>query len=86
MIGGDVVRLGVADTNVAAAREFLQQGYQIAFNEVFHMLGWVFIALVLVIWLAKPPFSAKAGPPAHCTERFRAGRWELHSLLRKVCC
>ena len=37
-----------------------QQGYQIAFNEVFHALGWVFIALMLVIWLAKPPFSAKA--------------------------
>ncbi|MFN8661125.1 MAG: ATP-binding cassette domain-containing protein [Thermomicrobiales bacterium] len=30
MIGGDVVRLGVAETNVTAAREFLQQGYQIA--------------------------------------------------------
>lgn len=30
MIGGDVVRLGVAETNVTAAREFLQQGYQIS--------------------------------------------------------
>ncbi|MEW5835698.1 MAG: DHA2 family efflux MFS transporter permease subunit [Pseudomonadota bacterium] len=39
-----------------------QQGYQIAFNEVFHVLGWIFIGLVAVIWLAKPPFAAKAGP------------------------
>ena len=30
MIGGDVVRLGVAETDVAAARDFLQQGYQLS--------------------------------------------------------
>jgi DHA2 family multidrug resistance protein len=44
-----------------------QQGYQISFNEVFHLLGWVFIGLMLVIWLAKPPFSAKGarGPGGH---------------------
>jgi MFS transporter, DHA2 family, multidrug resistance protein len=41
-----------------------QQGFQISFNEVFHMLGWVFIGLMLVIWLARPPFSPKAGPAA----------------------
>jgi DHA2 family multidrug resistance protein len=39
-----------------------QQGYQISFNEVFHVLGWVFCSLVLVVWMAKPPFIAKAGP------------------------
>ncbi|TAM63802.1 MAG: DHA2 family efflux MFS transporter permease subunit [Rhodanobacter sp.] len=37
-----------------------QQGSQIAFDEVFHMLGWVFIGLMLVIWLARPPFTPKA--------------------------
>lgn len=36
-----------------------QQAYQISFNEVFHALGWIFLALVLVIWLAKPPFTPK---------------------------
>ncbi|SEI69623.1 DHA2 family efflux MFS transporter permease subunit [Frateuria terrea] len=41
-----------------------QQGYQISFNEVFHVLGWVFCSLVLVIWLTRPPFLAKAGPAA----------------------
>jgi DHA2 family multidrug resistance protein len=41
-----------------------QQSYQISFNEVFHALGWVFIGLIFVMWLAKPPFiaKAKAGP------------------------
>jgi MFS transporter, DHA2 family, multidrug resistance protein len=41
-----------------------QQAYQISFNEVFHMLGWVFFSLILVVWLARPPFGAKAGPGA----------------------
>lgn len=41
-----------------------QQAYQIAFNEVFHALGWIFVALIVVIWLAKPPFTAKAGAGA----------------------
>lgn len=44
-----------------------QQGYQISFNEVFHALGWVFIGLMVVIWLAKPPFTPKtrAGAGGH---------------------
>ncbi|MGB3270922.1 MAG: DHA2 family efflux MFS transporter permease subunit [Rhodanobacter sp.] len=41
-----------------------QQGFQISFNEVFHALGWIFIGLMLVIWLAKPPFTPKARQPA----------------------
>jgi len=41
-----------------------QQGYQISFNEVFHVLGWIFLALIVVIWMAKPPFAAKAGAAA----------------------
>lgn len=41
-----------------------QQGFQISFNEVFFLLGWLFLALILVIWMAKPPFAAKAGAAA----------------------
>ncbi|MGB3461293.1 DHA2 family efflux MFS transporter permease subunit [Rhodanobacter lindaniclasticus] len=41
-----------------------QQSYQISFNEVFHALGWIFIGLMLVIWLARPPFTPKARQPA----------------------
>lgn len=37
-IGGDVVRLGVAETDVASARDFLRQGYQIAATAEGHVL------------------------------------------------
>ena len=39
-----------------------QQSFQISFNEVFHVLGWIFIALIAVIYLAKPPFTPKVRP------------------------
>jgi DHA2 family multidrug resistance protein len=56
--------LGGGDTQTAGAminQMITQQGFQIAFNEVFHVLGWIFMGLILVVWLAKPPFSPKAG-------------------------
>jgi DHA2 family multidrug resistance protein len=37
------------------------QSYQLSFNELFHLLGWAFLSLILVIWLARPPFAAKMG-------------------------
>ncbi|WP_329741860.1 DHA2 family efflux MFS transporter permease subunit [Dyella sp. A6] len=39
-------------------RSIGQQGFQIAFNEIFHVLGWIFIGLIAVLWLARPPFMA----------------------------
>jgi MFS transporter, DHA2 family, multidrug resistance protein len=62
-----MTQLGQGDQQVAGSiinNMITQQGYQISFNEVFHALGWIFIALVLVIWLAKPPFAPKAKPAA----------------------
>ena len=41
-----------------------QQAFQISFNEILYALGWIFLSLVVVIWLAKPPFVAKGGPAA----------------------
>ena len=41
-----------------------QQGFQISFNEILHALGWTFLSLIVVIWLARPPFTPKAGPSA----------------------
>jgi DHA2 family multidrug resistance protein len=40
-------------------RSIGQQGFQIAFNEIFHVLGWIFIGLIAVLWLARPPFHAR---------------------------
>ena len=60
-------QVGHGDPTAAAAsinQMITQQGYQISFNEVFHVLGWIFLSLILVIWLAKPPFGAKPGPAA----------------------
>ena len=41
-----------------------QQSFQISFNELFHVLGWIFLGLIAVIWLARPPFGGKPGPAA----------------------
>ncbi len=38
-----------------------QQAAQIGFNELFHLLGILFLIVIGFIWLAKPPFDAK-GP------------------------
>jgi len=41
-----------------------QQAYQISFDELFYALGWIFFALVIFIWFAKPPFISKTAGPA----------------------
>jgi DHA2 family multidrug resistance protein len=41
-----------------------RQAYQLSFNEVFHVLGWLFFGLVLLIWFARPPFLARASASA----------------------
>ena len=41
-----------------------QQALQIGFNEIFHALGWIFLGVILLVWIAKPPFAAKMGGAA----------------------
>jgi DHA2 family multidrug resistance protein len=41
-----------------------QQAMQIGFNEIFHLLGIVFLCVIAFVWIARPPFGAKAGAPA----------------------
>jgi DHA2 family multidrug resistance protein len=38
------------------------QGLQISFNEIFHVLGWLFLSLVVIVWFTKPPFIASGKP------------------------
>ncbi|WP_283151095.1 DHA2 family efflux MFS transporter permease subunit [Silvimonas soli] len=38
-----------------------QQAYMIATKEVFWLLGVIFLSLVAIVWLAKPPFTNNAG-------------------------
>jgi DHA2 family multidrug resistance protein len=49
---------------VALNAMITNQASQIGFNEVFHALGWIFAMLIVVVWLAKPPFAAKTGAAA----------------------
>jgi DHA2 family multidrug resistance protein len=62
-----VATLGQGNNNVAyrlLERMIDSQSYQLSFNELFHLLGWVFVSLIFVIWIARPPFSAKTGGAA----------------------
>ncbi|ARU88250.1 DHA2 family efflux MFS transporter permease subunit [Pseudomonas sp. M30-35] len=40
------------------------QAYMISTVDYFTLMGWIFMGLILLVWLAKPPFAAKAGPAA----------------------
>ena len=40
------------------------QAYMMSTVDYFTLLGWMFMGLMLLVWLAKPPFTAKAGPAA----------------------
>ncbi len=62
-----VAALGGGDPQTGAAvleRMITQQAAQIGFNEIFHLLGIIFLCVIAFVWLAKPPFGAKAGPAA----------------------
>ena len=59
MGGGDVQR-GAA----MLERMIGNQAAQIGFNEIFHLLGIVFLSVILCVWVAKQPFAAMAGPAA----------------------
>jgi DHA2 family multidrug resistance protein len=37
------------------------QASQMGFNDIFLLLGWVFLAIIVFVWLATPPFGAGAG-------------------------
>jgi len=41
-----------------------QQAAQIGFNEIFQLLGILFLVVIVFVWIAKPPFIAKLGGAA----------------------
>lgn len=62
-----VTRIGGGDLQVGAAtleRMISNQAAQLGFNEIFHLLGLIFLAVIAFVWIAKPPFGAKGGAPA----------------------
>ena len=42
-----------------------KDAYTLAVNDVFWLFGWLFILIIPLIWLAKPPFNSAAGPALH---------------------
>jgi len=56
---GDAVR-GAMALNQEVSRQAAQMG----FNEVFHLLGILFLVVIVFVWLAKPPFAAKPSSEA----------------------
>ncbi|GAB6196098.1 DHA2 family efflux MFS transporter permease subunit [Lysobacter xanthus] len=62
-----VEQLGRGDLQRGAfvlERMISQQAVQIGFNEIFHVLGIVFLVVIAFVWVAKPPFAAKIGGAA----------------------
>ncbi len=62
-----VTRIGGGDLQVGAAtleRMISNQAAQLGFNEIFHLLGLIFLAVIAFVWIAKPPFGAKGGASA----------------------
>jgi len=44
----------------AVTRQITNQAFMLSTNDIFWLSGWIFIILVFVIWLAKPPFLQTA--------------------------
>ncbi len=67
---------GIRDQVLAAGHGDLQSGAavlnnminhqasQMGFNDIFYLLGWTFLGIIALLWVAKPPFGAGAGGAA----------------------
>jgi len=45
-------------------RSIVQQAYMLATNDLFWLWGWTFLALIAVVWFARPPFNSAAAHAA----------------------
>jgi len=59
-------QMGGANTQTYAQLEQVvnSQAYMLSTVDYFMMMAWIFAALIVIVWFAKPPFAAKAGPAA----------------------
>ncbi|WP_230580437.1 DHA2 family efflux MFS transporter permease subunit, partial [Xenorhabdus bovienii] len=55
-----LTQLGMNDQQISAylAKQITHQGLIISANEIFWLAAGIFLVLVLLVWMAKPPFSA----------------------------
>jgi MFS transporter, DHA2 family, multidrug resistance protein len=62
-------QLGARHINGAGASTFVNQvissqASTLGVNDLFNLMGFIFLALIPLIWFAKPPFGARAAKPA----------------------
>lgn len=56
---------GITQQHLAAVDKTIeQQAYMMSTIDYFWLLGWGFMALVVIIWFAKPPFIRAGAPGA----------------------
>ncbi|WP_293761640.1 DHA2 family efflux MFS transporter permease subunit [uncultured Aquitalea sp.] len=53
--------LSAQQQNAVTAMQITKQGSLIGANEVFWLFGMMFLALIALVWFAKPPFTASGG-------------------------
>lgn len=54
---------GASPQSYAQLEQILNgQAYMMSTVDYFTLMTWVFAGLILLVWFAKPPFTAKAGP------------------------
>jgi len=46
-------------------RAITAQAMTLGVNDVFHVLGWMYLLLMPFLWFAKPPFAARGTDTAH---------------------
>ncbi|MEA9389077.1 DHA2 family efflux MFS transporter permease subunit [Acerihabitans sp. TG2] len=57
---------GMTQSTMAQLDKVIEgQAYMLSTMDYFTMLGWMFLSLILVIFLAKPPFTAQSGGGGH---------------------
>ncbi len=59
-----ITSMGQGDLQHGAAvldNMIVHQASQMGFNDIFLLLGWVFLGIIVFVWMAKPPFGAGAG-------------------------
>jgi MFS transporter, DHA2 family, multidrug resistance protein len=58
---------GVSGTGAFEYVEHLitTQAMTLGVNDVFHVLGWMYVLLIPFVWLARPPFTARGADAAH---------------------
>jgi MFS transporter, DHA2 family, multidrug resistance protein len=47
--------------SVSLARTIVRQAFMLATNDFFWLSGWIFLALMVLVWFARPPFTVAGG-------------------------